>query len=341
MTWVLPRLVRTGVVRGHTATRPHGHTATRRSSRMSALSPVIGSLRRRDDEKKVEAEGGRPGPHLDNHLDHRRLQSMNAPVDDALLGAHNTAIEIARTLSGYTRSSLLRDVSAHFFGNTATMSEARRFFERTRTLVRDELGGCVGSSAASVVLSLKLQPNRAATKRRRADDDGEAQPGAGVARSRLASFIPSFIPSFLPGRDGRRQGLPSYPPKPPDLGVTDRAWEDANACVAALGRLSALDGERVVQHQAITINSDRPSAETDATRRPKLIVVARLAAGLPVPFRRIVVALPTRKTLDGIFSTDAHTLTSRALAEARPTAEEVTVNVHGHRSLCIVVGIPY
>ena len=109
---------------------------------------------------------------------------------------------------------------------------------------------------------------------------------------------------------------------------------------AALDRLCSTDGVRVVQQLAVSVNQQRGDLRLFA-QCPKVIVLARVAAGLATPLVDVLHAVPAAFRMDGLLSTSSPTSADPigGALSARPTEEEAAATSHGQPPLCVVIGL--
>lgn len=126
----------------------------------------------------------------------------------------------------------------------------------------------------------------------------------------------------------------------PRVVLDDEAWVATEHCVATLDRLRSTNGVRIVQQLAVSVNQQRGDLRL-FTQCPKIIVLARVAAGLATPLVDVFHAVPTAYRMDGLFSTSGGTATDPigGALSTRPTEEEATATEHGQPPLCVVIGL--
>ena len=267
-------------------------------------------------------------------------------------------------MAGYIRSTDANGVSAHFFHTPVTLSDAVRFNRAVSSVSTSDRAVCVSSASANVVFSVHTRciaaeeeapvpvpvtaPN---VKKRGREDDEAAAAEPATASSR---WIPRL---FLRATVRRKRVTPPITPSTtavnaingakraaedsePSVTLDEEAWQAAEHCVAALDRLRSTDGVRVVQQLAVSVNQQRGDMRLFA-QCPKIIVLARLAAGLATPLVDVLAAVPAAFRMDGLLSTSNPTSADPigGALSARQTEEEATATNHGQPPLCVVIGL--
>lgn len=285
---------------------------------------------------------------------------------------HEATQNAARAVPGYLRSTHANGVSAHYFRAPVTLNDAARFSRAVRPVAASDRAVCVSGAFTNVVLSVHTRCEIVSSERcPRSDAEGATgarevtdQPSRGTKRVRDGD--PESAPvgrrtgwSFqLPWRRpanratkstvapsalatnaiaGAKSAADEFEPR---VVVEEETWRATEYCVAALDRLCSTDGVRVVQQLAVSINHQSSDLRL-FSQCPKVIVLARVAAGLATPLVDVLGAVPATFRMDGLLSTSSPLAADPIgmVLSARPTEEEVTAIGHGQPPLCVVVGI--
>jgi len=277
-----------------------------------------------------------------------------------LARAHAVTQSAARGVPGYIRSTDANGVSAHYFRTPVTLSDAVRFSRAVSSVAASDRAVCVSSASANIVFSVRT---RCVVEGGKGGEAEGASAPRGTKRGREGGEAPApeaVRSGWLPGLFRRatvRRAPPVAAPSAtamnaiagakraaeesePRVVLDEEAWRAAEHCVAALDRLCSTDGTRVVQQLAVSVNQQRGDLRLFA-QCPKVIVLARVAAGLAMPLADVLCAVPTAFRMDGLLSTSSPTSADPVggALSARQTEEEATATSYGQPPLCVVIGL--
>jgi hypothetical protein len=279
--------------------------------------------------------------------------------------AHNVTQSAARSMTGYIRSTNANGVSAHYFRTPVTLSDAVRFNRAVSLVAASDRAVCVSSVSANIVFSVRTRcvpeggGGKETNETKKTNETKEAPAPRGTKRGReggetsapevvRSGWIPKLFLRKTPPATavsatamnaiaGAKRAAEESEPR---VVLDEEAWSAAAHCVAALDRLCSTDGARVVHQLAVSVNQQRGDLRLFA-QCPKVIVLARVAAGLATPLADVLHAVPSTFRMDGLLSTYSPTSADPigGALSARPTEEEATATSHGQPPLCVVIGL--
>lgn len=255
---------------------------------------------------------------------------------------HANAVAIASRISNNVVSNLTNHISSHRFGHTISIRDALKVMSGVQACMPNDCRVTIGSQDNCIVISFNVcgEPHQSGSKRK-IGDIYTGSPTIGpvaVIREKFRRFVARPTPKVYDAciMSAKESAAGAQPP----IQIEDKTWEETQRAVRRLGATKSVDGRIAAQQILVNVSQPNPN-NSSTTQCPKVIVIARIAACVPVHLLDIQMAHNAQaQPIDGIFTTTDGVKSLKVNANSVPyhTNQRETIK-NGQSPMNVVIAI--